>query len=42
MPDVIIARKSVRELRRLLDGVDGKSMIPIEVSHTKISCGSAM
>jgi DNA polymerase-3 subunit beta len=35
-PDIIVARKSVREMRRLLDGVDGKSRIPIEISNTKM------
>jgi DNA polymerase-3 subunit beta len=37
MPDVIIARKSVRELRRLLEGVDRKSIVPVELSQAKLS-----
>lgn len=37
MPDIIVARKSVRELRRLLQTFDGQAMIPVEVGTGKMT-----
>jgi DNA polymerase-3 subunit beta len=36
MPNIIVARKSVREMRRLLEAVDAKAIIPIEIGNMKL------